>query len=416
MHIEERQKKNGSIFQVAVENFVDPLTGKRRRASISFTENTPRARNQARRDLDDKVAELIAERKSTQLVKQQNYTFGELIDDWFDEWSKSVKLQTIRREKVVIGRLTQIIEADILVHNITPLLVKKALTAYRESFNSSFSTMQHIKSTLNRIFDYAVLYNILDFSPSKSVSLKASVTERVDKKDRLEAKFLDVRETKVLINELRKRRNPAYYDLGLFLIGTGCRIGEAGALVESDFDFDNGQVKIRHSLQSHDLRVDDFYLDTTKTVAGDRVEDVPQFVLDAVSRCVERNQRLDKEHKKIASDAFRYSKSLFRTEYGSPITSHSFRELLGRINNDLKRNCEERYGFVWTKNAIPHSFRHIHISVLGNDGTVPLKEIQERVGHVEAQTTAGYTHRLTRSQQKSVKVISKFAQEVGITN
>lgn len=45
---------------------------------------------------------------------------------------------------------------------------------------------------------------------------------------------------------------------------------------------------------------------------------------------------------------------------------------------------------------------------------MPLKEIQERVGHIEEQTTNGYTHRLTQSQDKSVAVINTFAEKVGI--
>ncbi|MFT8361679.1 MAG: tyrosine-type recombinase/integrase [Sporolactobacillus sp.] len=57
-------------------------------------------------------------------------------------------------------------------------------------------------------------------------------------------KVLDEREVKVLLAELRKRRNQNYYDLALFLVGTGCRIGEASALTESDIDFENQWVTI----------------------------------------------------------------------------------------------------------------------------------------------------------------------------
>ncbi|KRN82853.1 hypothetical protein IV87_GL001803 [Pediococcus ethanolidurans] len=39
----------------------------------------------------------------------------------------------------------------------------------------------------------------------------------------------------------------------------------------------------------------------------------------------------------------------------------------------------------------------------------------ERVGHVEERTTDGYTHRLSRSQEKSVEVIDTFTRKVGIS-
>jgi len=246
--------------------------------------------------------------------------------------------------------------------------------------------------------------------------MKSSVTEKLEKRQRLEKKFLDEREIQTLISELRKRRNPAYLDLALFLIGTGCRIGEAAALTSENINFDKKTVSIESSLQTHDLKVDDYYLDTTKTAAGERVEDLPDFVIHSLRRCISRNTTIDQHHKFVASDVFHYSKSIFRTEYGSPITSHSFREILMRINAYLYKHCEEEYGFKWQKNVVPHSFRHIHISILRNDPTVPLKEVQERVGHVEEETTAGYTHSLTHSQAKSVKVISNFAERAGITS
>lgn len=58
----------------------------------------------------------------------------------------------------------------------------------------------------------------------------------------------------------------------------------------------------------------------------------------------------------------------FRTEYGSPITSHSFREVLARVETDLIKNCEDRYGFKWTKYVTPQSFRHMHITYLQSEG------------------------------------------------
>lgn len=141
--------------------------------------------------------------------------FKDLREDWFDLWKQSVKPMTIKREALVIRRLNQIIADDILVKNITPMLVNKCLQDYREKYSASFATMQHIKSTFNKLFDHAVLYNIIPASPTAVLHLKATTTEKIERKDRLESKFLDSREVKVLFTELAQRRNPAYYDLAL---------------------------------------------------------------------------------------------------------------------------------------------------------------------------------------------------------
>lgn len=410
MYFEERKNRKGEKFYVANERYVDPLTGKKKRASVVYHSNTPRARRQAERELLDKIDNLISMKEEEFKVSNMT-TFVELKTRWLEEWQTTVKPQTIKRELLVIERLSELIADDILLEKITPMFIKNCLNEYKEKYQSTHSTMQHIKCTLNKIFDYAVLYNAISFSPLKVVKLDATIDAKKAKKQRLDKKFLNEEEVKVLLSELSKCRNQNYYDLTLFLIGTGCRIGEASALMEEDIDFENRTVTIDKSLQSHDLKVDEYRLDTTKTEAGERVEHLPDFALEALKRVIARNKKFDEHAEKFPSSTFRKTEFLFKTEYGSPITSHSFRTILRRVNDYLYLNCKKMYDFSWTKNAVPHSFRHIHISVL-QSYNVPLKELQERVGHVKAETTYGYTHRMNSSQQKSVEAISDFADKV----
>lgn len=413
MYFEERKNKVGKIFYVANERYADPLTGKKKRASVVYHSNTVRARRQAERELIDKI-DLIISKKQGVFKSSTLLTFDDLKRNWFETWKTTVKPQTIKREIVVINRLSELIADDILLDSVTPLLVQNCLKEYREKYHSTHSTMQHIKCTLNKIFDYGVLHNAIPFSPSRVIKLNATVEEKREKKKRKEAKFLNAKEVNALLSELRGRRNLNYYDLALFLIGTGCRIGEASALTMNDINFENHSVTIDKSLQAHDLKVDEFYLDTTKTEAGERIEQLPEFVIQALRRVIERNKVFDKHVENLPSSVFRKVDFLFRTEYGAPITSHSFRQILGRVNKVLKLKCPEKYGFEWTKNAIPHSFRHIHISVLRNDPTIPLKEVQARVGHVQEETTNGYTQLLSTSQEKSVEEISRFIEKMGV--
>ncbi|WP_251921026.1 tyrosine-type recombinase/integrase [Lactococcus lactis] len=413
MYFENRTNKNGENFFVAVERYVDPLTEKTKRASVIFQSNTNRARAQAARELDKKIDEIISKRQG-KFSGESMKTFLDLKTAWFDVWGTTVKPQTVRREMLVIDILSELIADDILLSKITPLLIQNVLNDYREKYNSTHSTMQHIKCTFNKIFDYGVLHNAIPFSPSRIIKLSATIGEKQAKKERLEKKFLNQHEVGALLSELKRRRNQNYYDLALFLVGTGCRIGEASALTVRDIDFENQLVTIDKSLQAHDLRVDDFYLDTTKTEASERVEKLPDFVIEAIKRVIERNKAFDKYCEISPHDVFRKLDFLFRTEYGAPITSHSFREILSRVNRYLSKHCQEKYGFEWTKNAISHSFRHVHISVLRDDPTVPLKEVQERVGHVQEETTNGYTHLMTHDQVKSVEAISRFAEKAGI--
>ena len=105
------------------------------------------------------------------------------------------------------------------------------------------------------------------------------------------------------------------------------------------------------------------------------------------------------------------SESVFRTEYGSPITSHSFRQVLSRAEEELKRVCEADYGFKWEKHVTPHSFRHMHISYLqSREMQISLKDIMSRVGHENFETTMGYTHKISDSQATTVKALDRFVE------
>lgn len=196
--------------------------------------------------------------------------------------------------------------------------------------------------------------------------------------------------------------------MAIVLLFSGLRIGEA-AFTKEDFDAERGILHIDKALQYHDLKVSEFYFDETKTINADRDVALPKVACDAILRAIQRSEEFDRYVIENPCEAFTFSESVFRIEYGSPITSHSFREALARVETDLIKNCEERYGFKWTKHVTPHSFRHIHITYLQSEGMkVAIKEIMERVGHANYETTMLYTHSQGISQNQTVKALDKF--------
>ena len=149
------------------------------------------------------------------------------------------------------------------------------------------------------------------------IKLETSLEKKRETKKKREAKFLEIHEIRAFFETLSQRRNPNYYNLVIVLLFSGLRFGEA-AFTKDDFD--------------------------------------------AILRAILRSEEFDLYAIENPCEAFTFSESVFRTEYGSPITSHSFREVLARVETDLIKNCEDRYGFKWTKHVTPHSFRHMHIT------------------------------------------------------
>ncbi|HFR2763492.1 TPA: tyrosine-type recombinase/integrase [Streptococcus agalactiae] len=407
MYYRTKTNSKGITRYEVVDKYKDPLTGKWKTAVVSYHKNTSRARKQAQRELEDKI-ELLINSSEAQFNPQLIRTFGELKKNWLETWSVSVKSQTVKREAFVLEHLGEIIGDDYLLERLTPLLMKKCLTTYMEKYNASQSTMTHIKSTCNKIFNHGVLYNVIPFSPMSVIKLETSLEKKREAKKKRDAKFLEIHEIRAFFETLSRRRNPNYYDLAIVLLFSGLRIGEA-AFTKDDFDAERGVLHIDKALQYHDLKVSEFYFDDTKTINADRDVALPKVACDAILRAIRRSEDFDCYANANPCEAFTFSESVFRTEYGSPITSHSFREVLARVETELTKNCEERYGFKWTKHVTPHSFRHMHITYLQSEGmSVAIKEIMERVGHANYETTMLYTHSQGASQDQTIKALDNF--------
>lgn len=262
-YVTKTNSKGQPLYQV-VEKYKDPLTGKWKSVTVSYTKNTSRARKQAEREVLDKIDRLTTSFES-QYSPELITTFGELKENWFQTWCVSVKPQTIQRELLVMKRLGKIIGDDFLLDRITPLLMKNSLNKYLEMYDASPSTMTHIKSTCNKIFNHGVLYNVIKFSPMTAVKLDISLEKRRKAKERHDSKFLEIHELHAFFDVLRQCRNANYYDLAIVLLLTGIRISEA-AFLPSDIDFEKGILHIDKALQYHCLKVKQFHFDTTKTL------------------------------------------------------------------------------------------------------------------------------------------------------
>lgn len=314
-YVTKTNSKGQPLYQV-VEKCKDPLTDKWRTVTVSYTRNTSRARKQAEREVMDKIEKLTSSLES-QYNPEMITTFGELKESWFQTWCVSVKPQTIKREELVIERLGKIIGDEFLLDRITPLLMKNCLNKYLDKYDASPSTMTHIKSTCNKIFNHGVLYNVIKYSPMTAVKIDVPLEKKREARKRLDAKFLEIHELQAFFDVLGQCRNASYYDLAM-----------------------------------------------------------------------EQNP----------SPAFKKCDSVFQTEYGSPITSHSFRQVLKRVE--------------WVKHVTPHSFRHMHISYLqSNEMHIAVKDIMTRVGHANFETTMGYTHNISRSQENTVTALNQFVEK-----
>lgn len=96
----------------------------------------------AERHLLSKKAKILDDLERT-YNPEKITTFCQLKESWLQNWSISVKLKIIEREKTVIRRLGEIIGDDYLLSKITPMLMRDSLMTYELIYDASHSTMTH---------------------------------------------------------------------------------------------------------------------------------------------------------------------------------------------------------------------------------------------------------------------------------
>lgn len=394
-----------------VSRYTDPMTGKRKKVTVTYNGDTRKAQRNAERELEDKIDALIEELDFK--VETTIKTFSELTEEWLEFWSHGVDPQTVRRETLVLKRVKEIIKDDILIDRITPFFIEKVLNDYLRKYDSSYSTMIHIKSTLNRIFRYAVKHRLLVNTPMAVVELVVPREKKREIKKKRENKYLEPYELKAFLAETKKGKNRIYYYLTLFLVHSGLRIGEAGAITREDINFEKGTVSVNKTLK-YETGIG-FYYGPAKTEESERTILLPTIALESLKTAIAISDRIDRRNKIDPWKSYVQTDSVFRTFLGTPITSQAYRGFIARVEEKLKNECEDRYGFKWIKHVTPHSFRFINITYLKDSEGVDIKSVQSHVGHSDIRTTLGvYAQRSQKGAENLVAAMEKWSSETTI--
>lgn len=246
------------------------------------------------------------------------------------------------------------------------------------------------------IHEHAVIYEALKYA-YKIGLVEVNVATRVDrpKREKFEAQFLKSDELETMFNALKGTP----FELPVLVASFyGLRRGEVLGLKWDAIDFDECTITIKRTIVS--TKVDGkqtiIKQDSTKTQASYRtlplVGKFKQYFLD-----VKKSQE---ENKRLCGNCYNYEYDgyIFVDPIGNIIKPNY---LSGQFPKFLERHGLHKIRF--------HDLRHSCASLLLANG-VPLKQIQEWLGHSDFSTTANiYSH-----LDYSAKVASSIALENGL--
>ena len=355
-------EKNGNYY--AVLSYTDAF-GKRRTKWVNT--GLPVRGNKKKAE-----AFLMEERKKFQTAEPVTggVLFADYIEQWLEVAKPTIAVATYASYCSMVKRVIApyFRERRITLQGLTP---KDIQDFYLEKLKTvSASSVIHYHANIHRALKHAVKLDLIPTNPADKVDRP--------KKDRFIGNFYDAEEVNKLFEVSKGTKLEFPILFGAFY---GLRRSEALGLKWDAIDFENDSITIRHTVTSVTLdgKVQLVAADTTKTKSSLRTLPLVPFVKErllVLKKEQENNRRLcgRSYHKQ-------YAGYVCINEMGDLIKPHYVTEQFPKL---LDANGLRRIRF--------HDLRHSCASLMLANG-VPMKQIQDWLGHSDFSTTANiYAH------------------------
>lgn len=344
------------------ERIKDPQTGLLKVVSVKCSGTSERAKQEAYRALQSKIEKL----------SDTNFRFFDTVDVYLSEMQRTWKPSSYTRECSHFKSIKQILG-----------------DAYLDSMTAGFVRMKFISSgKKNRtINDYQASLKMFwrwayrnDFVKSLEVADKLFSLHDQPKKDRIQDKYLEVKELKKLLSAMKEER---YRLLSRFMCLTGMRIGEVIALDNSDVWGAVIRVNKTWDLSNR-------IITAPKTAESRREIHVQPELKD----CIEEIRKYMSWQAEVCG----YQSDIFFPDLkGQRLVYSHYNEYLAEVSET-----------VLGRRVTPHIFRHTHCSMLVAKG-MSYDAISARLGHEDSKITKQiYTHRLNELREKENKQLDRI--------
>ena len=358
------REKSGYYY--AVLNYTDSL-GKRKTKWISTGLTVKGNKKRAEAILMDARRNFNPEEPK---VMNGDILFADYMEKWLDIIKSSVAVPTFASYSTTVKKIVApyFREKEVTLKNLTAKDIQEFYL--RELERVSASSVIHYHANIHKALKYAVKIDLIDVNPADKV-------ER-PKKDRYVGSFYDADEVNALFEAAKGSKLELPILFGAFY---GLRRSEAIGLKWDAIDFDQNTITIRHTVTSCDLDGKRILVasDTTKTKSSMRTLPLVPFMRERLLALKEEQE----DNRRLCGRSYikDYIGYVCVNEIGDLIKPHYVTESFPKL---LKANGLRPVRY--------HDLRHSCASLLLANG-VPMKQIQEWLGHSDFSTTANiYAH------------------------
>ena len=352
------REKSGYYY--AVLNYTDSL-GKRKTKWISTGLTVKGNKKRAEAILMDARRNFNPEEPK---VMNGDILFADYMEKWLDIIKSSVAVPTFASYSTTVKKIVApyFREREVTLKNLTAKDIQEFYLSELERVSPS--SVIHYHANIHKALKYAVKIDLIDVNPADKV-------ER-PKKDRYVGSFYDADEVNALFEAAKGSKLELPILFGAFY---GLRRSEAIGLKWDAIDFDQNTITIRHTVTSCDLDGKRILVasDTTKTKSSMRTLPLVPFMRERLLALKEEQQ----ENRRLCGRSYikDYLEYVCVNEIGDLIKPHYVTESFPKL---LKTNGMRQIRY--------HDLRHSCASLLLANG-VPMKQIQEWLGHSDFSTT-----------------------------
>lgn len=263
----------------------------------------------------------------------------------------------------------------------------------------SFNSISDIYVTLAQTFASAVKDKYILENPTHGV-LKEIRSFIIDDSKPKEA--LTKRQQEIFSNYVAKDKFfNKWSALFTFLLGTGCRIGEALALQWEDCDFKSGVINIsRNLVYTYIGGRYNYHIGPPKNKSS--IRKIPMLTEVREALLNERDRQMQSEIKSV--EVCGYKNFVFINKYGNIRVSNEVSKITKKVvcqynNEEIERAKKENREPELLPKITPHIFRHTFCTrycELENN----VKLIQEVMGHSRISTTMNVYNTVTNDERK----------------
>lgn len=360
---------------------VDPVTGKPRKTTKQGFKTKKAA------SLEMSRLKLEAQKGLSQ-PRQKDYTYRELYEIWNESHALAIKESTQTSVEYLFKCRILPIFGKMKVNRITTVQCQQAINKWAKEY----ITYREVATYFSMVMKYGINIGLINSNPMERVITPNSQINREVRT----GNYFTVEELKQFLIYAEQDCSQMMYTFFRVIAFTGIRKGECLALTWNDIDLKNGELAINRTVYYKNGK---HIISEPKTKKSKRTIDIDVRTLEILKDWKKAQQKL---FKKLGVD-MKLNKGLIfhKMEKG-----REHEHIHNSVPNKTLNTIINRYDLT---PITVHGFRHTHCSLLV-EAELDIKEVQERLGHKNVQTTLQIYAHVTKKKKRTSG--EKFQQYV----